>query len=175
MDQSPASPPTTLARRRAVPQKPPLAGADRRRSEDLPHPAPLGLRPPGARRLWRFDDACAACGRLYGDLLGRDADVEGFRYAVDRLVSGQATPRDLVAEICTSEEFREKFLMNETANEFARRLILRLAREPWADPGQVKRLAVALLEGDWRVVIRGVIASDRYAATHGDDGIPIWV
>jgi hypothetical protein len=125
-------------------------------------------------KVWDYDEACIICGRLYGDLLARDADEAGFKYAVDRLSSGIASVRDLVEEICVSDEFREKFLMNQTPNEFARRLLLKLSREPRADPKRVKAMAVALLEDDWRKIVTGVIRGPRYTAAFGDDDVPLW-
>jgi hypothetical protein len=123
---------------------------------------------------WTYDQACKMAGLLYGSLLARDSDPEGFDYAVDGLTTGKVTVRGLVKQICTSEEFREKYLMNQTPNEFARRCLLRMMRDRTPDPDQIKSWAVRLLAEDWRTVVADMIDSPQYHAVYGDDKIPVW-
>jgi len=126
-------------------------------------------------KIWTHADACQVAGELYGRILGRDADKDGFEFAVDRLMTGTFTPRDLVRHMCMSEEFREKFLMNQTMNEFARLVLIRLNGDRGASPPSIKALAVAFLEKDWRVVLRSVIDGNGYTRCYSDDGVPQWV
>jgi len=50
--------------------------------------------------------------------------------------------REIVRRFCTSEEFREKYIMNQTPNELAKRLLSRLGRDRRPDPQTIKVLAV---------------------------------
>lgn len=124
---------------------------------------------------WDFNTASEIVGHLYGDLLGRSADPTGFTYGVDQLTGGHAELPDLVTEFCTSEEFREKWVMNQTPNELARRLLMRFYNIPFPNGQEVKELAVQIAEGDWRDAVRSCIQSERYRATYGQNRIPLWV
>jgi hypothetical protein len=68
-----------------------------------------------------YDAAYRVTGDLFGNLFRRDGDAAGHRHALTR---GAKSPRMLVKEFCTSEEFRELHLMNESPNELARKVIL---------------------------------------------------
>jgi hypothetical protein len=120
-----------------------------------------------------FDHAVSLAGTLYGNLLGRAADKEGFDSVVDELNSGARSVRDFVAMLLTSEEFREKFLMNNTPNEAAKQLRMALLREVRPSPAVIKTTAVDLLETDWRAVVAQMIASDAYGKAFGESKIPL--
>jgi hypothetical protein len=123
--------------------------------------------------LLTYDAAGQIAGELFGNLLGRNSDQAGYAYAVDGLISGQKSPRMLVKEFCTSEEFRERHMMNQTPNEFARQAQLRLLGQKRLDPDLTKRIATRLLEEDWRCVVGDLIDCAEYGAAHGNK-IPLW-
>jgi len=125
-------------------------------------------------KAWPYEDACVIAGELYGNLLARNSDEAGYRYNVNQLVRGYETVRDIVVRFCASEEFREKYVMNQTPNELARRLLLRLTMNKRPSPDEIKVLAVAILERDWRRVIEDVIMSESYTEAYGDDRVPLW-
>lgn len=104
--------------------------------------------------------------------MARDADRDGFAYVVERLTTGAVSVRDIVKEFCTSEEFQEKFIMNDTPNELARRLFLRFGKEHRPDPRQVKQLALQFLTLNWRAAMSAFIMSEAYK--YGDDQVPLW-
>lgn len=120
-----------------------------------------------------FEIASRLAGDLFGNLLGRNSDQAGYAYAINCLISGQKPPRMLVKEFCTSEEFRERHMMNQTPNEFARQAQLRFLGKTRLEPEMTKRIATRLLENDWRFVLRELIDSDEYGIAHGDK-IPLW-
>ncbi len=107
-------------------------------------------------------------------MLARNSDEDGYDYNVSQLLHGYETVRDIVIRFCASEEFREKFVMNQSPNELARRLLLRFAMIKRPSPEQIKALAIALLERDWRDVVEEVIMSDGYSEAYGDDRVPLW-
>lgn len=124
-------------------------------------------------KAWKYDDACRIAGQLYGNLLARASDEAGFQHAVEHLTEGRPLRR-LVYEFAVSDEFREKFVMNQTANELAKRLIVRFWKNARPDPRAIKELAVDILEGDWREAISRVIEDERYTKAHGEDRVPLW-
>jgi phycocyanin-associated rod linker protein len=119
-----------------------------------------------------FNQACKVAGQLYGSILQRNADEEGFNWSVDNLTNGNLSVREMVKELCKSEEFREKFMMNETPNELAKKLRKRLLGESNPQPDDVKETAVSFLENDWRYVIDDLVESHQYGAKFGEDGVP---
>jgi hypothetical protein len=122
---------------------------------------------------WPHAEACVKAGELYGNLLARDSDPSGFRYAMEMLTTGQASVREIVRQICRSDEFREKHMMNQTPNELARRILTRLGSQRPA-PEQIKQLALDILERDWREAISDYIDSRSYIDAFGDDRVPLW-
>ncbi len=114
-------------------------------------------------------------GQIYGNILARNADADGYAYCVDLLTNGTQSVRDIVKTFATSEEFRELYVMNQTPNELAQRLLSRFSRSRKPTPPAIKELAVMLTEKDWREVVGGMIESTGYAQVHGDDKVPLWV
>jgi hypothetical protein len=125
-------------------------------------------------KAWPYDEACIVAGELYGNLLARNSDEAGYKFNVNQLVRGHESVRTIVLRFCTSEEFREKYVMNQTPNELARRFLLRFAMNKRPSPEEIKALAIALLERDWRRVIEDIIMGDGYADAYGDDRVPLW-
>ena len=123
-------------------------------------------------KKWSFTQASRIAGSLYGVLLLRNSDPEGYEWCVDQLVNGSSSVRDLVKKFCTSDEYREKHLMNQTPNEFARLLCERFWGKGKSTPENIKELAVMLLEDDWRQAVKYVIDSDHYGRLLGDDKVP---
>ena len=97
-------------------------------------------------KAWSFDEACTIAGELYGNVLARNSDDAGYKHTVNQLNSGDESVREIVRRFCTSEEFREKYIMNQTPNELAKRLLSRLGRDRRPDPQAIKVLAVSLVE-----------------------------
>ena len=126
-------------------------------------------------KKWTHAEACQIAGELYGRILGRNADKDGFDFVVDRLVTGMSSPRDLVRQMVMSDEFREKFVMNQTANELARQVLLKFSGDRNLTPEGVKSLAIAFLERDWRVVIRDVVNGNGYMRAYSDNQVPDWM
>ena len=119
-----------------------------------------------------YNLAYKVAGQLYGSILQRDSDPEGFDWCVNNLSNGALSAREVVRELSKSEEFREKFLMNDTPNEIARKLRKKFLGEINPAPKDIKETAVMLLEYDWRDAIDQLIDSDGYNEKYGDDGVP---
>lgn len=119
-----------------------------------------------------FNQACKIAGQLYGSLLQRDSDQAGFDWCVENLTNGTLSVRGLIKAICKSEEYREKFLMNEAPNEVAKKWRKKFLGEATPNKEAIKRMAVSLLESDWRVMMDALFDSEEYLAKHGEDGVP---
>lgn len=124
------------------------------------------------KKKWSFALASKISGQLYGNILLRNSDRDGYEWCIDQLTTGSSTVRDLVKHFCTSEEFREINLMNQTPNEFARIIRKRFWGKQDEDQKEIKELAVRILESDWRTAIHYVIDSDEYKKIYGDDKVP---
>ena len=125
-------------------------------------------------KAWSFNEACHLAGELYGNILARNSDQAGFNYTVDQLHSGRESVRDVVRRFFTSEEFREKFVMNQTPNELAQKLLSQLCRKKRLSPQEIKSAAVSLIEQDWRDVVGEIVDSTAYREAYGEDRVPLW-
>jgi len=125
-----------------------------------------------SKKKWSFSQASRLAGNLYGSLLLRNSDPDGYQWCIDQLVNGESTVRDLVKKFCTSDEYREKNLMNQTPNEFAKILCRRFLGNKEDNAEEIKKLAISLLEGDWREAVGNLIDSDKYHRLFGDDKVP---
>jgi hypothetical protein len=125
-------------------------------------------------KVWSFNEACRLAGELYGNILARNSDEAGFNYTVDQIHSGRETVRDVVRRFFTSEEFREKFVMNQTPNELAQKLLSQLCRKKRLNPQEIKSTAVSLIEQDWRDVIGEIVDGAPYSEAYGEDRVPLW-
>ena len=125
-------------------------------------------------KVWSFNEACHLAGELYGNILARNSDQAGFSYTVDQLHSGRESVRDVVRRFFTSEEFREKFVMNQTPNELAQKLLSQLCRKKRLSPQEIKSAAVSLIEQDWRDVVGEIVDSTAYREAYGEDRVPLW-
>lgn len=122
---------------------------------------------------YSFNQAANLAGVLYGNLLGRVADKEGYDSLVDELSNGHSSVRDIVLRMLTSDEFAEKFVLNNTPNELAKRLRMALLKELRPKPNDIKENAIELLEMDWRDVVASLIDSQAYEKAFGEDGVPL--
>lgn len=125
-------------------------------------------------KQYPFDQAAEKAGLLFGNLLGRVADKVGYDFIVDQLNTGQASVRDIVTTMLTSDEFREKFIMNNTPNELSKALRIALLKEIRPKPKDIKVTAIDLLENNWVSVITDMINSEAYHKAFGEERIP-WI
>ncbi len=121
-----------------------------------------------------YEEASRVSGELFGNLFARNSDEDGYQYALKSLLSGEKSPRLLVREFMTSEEFRELHFMNQSPNEIARRILLKLKSSKRIDPEKVKQTAIRILEGDWRAVMTDAVDSDEYKSSYGEFNVPLW-
>ncbi|MDV6344904.1 DUF4214 domain-containing protein [Nitrosomonas sp. Is37] len=124
-------------------------------------------------KKYPFDQAAEKAGQLYGNLLGRVADKSGYDFVVSQLNTGESSIKNIVINMLTSDEFREKFVINNTPNELAKLLHIVLLKELRPRPEAIKNTAINLLEDDWRRVIINMIQSEAYSKAFGEEKIPV--
>lgn len=123
-------------------------------------------------KKFSFSQASRIAGQLYGAVLQRNSDQEGFDWCVENLTNGSLTVRDIVRNLCKSEEYREKFLMNDTPNEIARKFRIKFFGEAHPQPADIKSTAILFLEQHWQHAIDELLDSDAYGRRYGDDSVP---
>jgi len=120
-------------------------------------------------------EANTITGLLYGNLLQRDADKEGFTYYYEALTARKITLRKAIAEFLCSEEFTEKFIVNQTPNELAKHLLNSLFGSRSVKPGEPKKVAGELIRKGFPAVVERLIADTRFEDQHGEFGVPKYV
>ena len=123
-------------------------------------------------RKYLHPQAVQLAGRIYGICLLRNSDEAGFNHMVNVLTNGEASVRDLVIATCQSDEFREKFLMNQSPNEMAREFYARFIGISSPSAEDIKKYAIKILEQDWRDFISELFDSDEYMKKYGEDKLP---
>ncbi len=120
-------------------------------------------------------EANTITGLLYGNLLHRDADQEGFSYYYNALTSKKMTLHKAIYEFLCSEEFMEKFIVNQTPNELAKHLLNSLFGSRSVKAGEPKKVAAELIRQGVPSVIERLIADVRFEDQHGEFGVPKYV
>jgi hypothetical protein len=121
--------------------------------------------------MWH-QDAVWLAGLLYGNILHRDADREGFEHYYDLLLSDRVELKLLVLEFFRSEEFREKFVVNETPNRLAANLAASFFRPGTATLQDIAAIRARLIEEGLPATVAALLEDPRTRARHGARGVP---
>jgi len=114
-------------------------------------------------------------GLLYGNILFRDADNEGYDYYFKALQQGAAPVKFYVGEFFTSQEFIYKFVINETPNQLVRNLICTFFSQKVAAADWVEEPLTVLIDKGYKQLIQYFISDKRYDDRHGSQSIPRYV
>lgn len=117
-------------------------------------------------------EANTITGLLYGNLLHRDADKEGFSYYYNALTSSKISLKKAITEFLCSEEFMEKFVVNQTPNELAKHLLNSLFGSRSVKAGEQKKVATELIRRGLPSVIDTLTSDVRFEDQHGEFGVP---
>jgi len=125
-----------------------------------------------------YNLAARLAGRLFGDILYRDADKAGFAHYLDALSTDQLSLDDAIREFYTSDEFVREFVLNETPNELARKLICTFLDT--ADPSvrsaeSISAVLNQLVHSGLDSVIRSLIQDPRFRDHYGFSTVPRYV
>ncbi|WFT79578.1 DUF4214 domain-containing protein [Methylobacterium sp. CB376] len=103
-----------------------------------------------------YNEAQKIACELYGRVLLRDADQEGFAYTIDRLTNN-IHPLEIAREMMLSEEFADKFLLNTSINEIARKIhVAAFGSHPTKE--SIKQNAMTIVAKGFQGFISDIIA-----------------
>ncbi len=111
-------------------------------------------------------------GLLYGNILHRNSDDAGFKFCFEALQEDRAPLTALVVKFFVSDEFVEKFVVNQTPNELVRNLLDSFFGPGVVKPGDVSVWRAKLVHEGLDAVINGLISDSRFAEKHGPTGVP---
>ena len=114
-------------------------------------------------------------GLLYGNILQRNADVEGYRFCCQALHSGTKDVRSLILDFFSSAEFSEKFVFNQTPNELAANLLSAFILPAAIRPNDINECRWTLVQEGVPAAVRKLIADKRFDDCHGAFGIPKYI
>lgn len=115
--------------------------------------------------------AARLAGEVFGRILDREADVDGYKYLVHCFESGSKSIRQIIVDFIVSDEFIVRFLTGRssasTANLVTRLLLGRPIREQDVDPA-----VILLVRSGLREFARRIVNSQEYLQTVGVDRVP---
>lgn len=116
-------------------------------------------------------DATRLAGEVFGKLLDRDADAEGYKYVLECFRNGVKSIPQIVVEFVASDEFFDRFARgrspSEIANYVTRLLVGRSVRE--TDREAAEKL---LIRSGLREFARRIVTSEEYLYNVGADRVP---
>jgi hypothetical protein len=119
-----------------------------------------------------YNAAQKLAGLLYGNILHRNADADGYNFYMKSL-SDDITPlKDIIAGFFTSEEFCQKFVVNQTPNELSRNLLASFFNLPDISATDVKSVVDSLIRQGLPAVITDLVNDPRFFDRHGNLGVP---
>jgi hypothetical protein len=119
-----------------------------------------------------FNAAQKLAGLLYGNILHRNADPEGFDFYTRGLNEDSLFLKDLIGEFYTSEEFCRKFVVNQTPNELARNLLASFFSVSDIALTDVRSVVDRLIRQGLPAVIADLVNDPRFFDRHGNLGVP---
>jgi hypothetical protein len=119
-----------------------------------------------------FNAAQKLAGLLYGNILHRNADPDGFDFYMRGLSDNSLFLKDVIAEFYTSEEFCQKFVVNQTPNELARNLLASFFNVSDIALTDVRSVVDRLIRQGLPAVIADLVNDPRFFDRHGNLGVP---
>jgi hypothetical protein len=122
-------------------------------------------------KKFSFSEAEKLAGQLFGNILSRDADRQGFEYALYCLHDGKKSVQQLVIEWIASNEFIDRFIIpfgHEQAVATVNRILL--GRE--IDPSLMGKAVQDFVRVGLQKYACDIVASEDYKATIGPNRVP---
>jgi hypothetical protein len=121
---------------------------------------------------YKHDQASRLAGEVFGKILDREADRDGYAYVLDCLEGGKKTIQQIVVEFISSDEFIDKFASGDDAAHTAslvNKLLLGRALKDDADFDIARREFLRL---GLRQYAEKLVFSQEYARKVGPDKVP---
>jgi hypothetical protein len=120
------------------------------------------------------DEAVTLAGRVFGKILDREADKDGYDYVLYCFESGRKSVRDIVFEFISSEEFINRFVLGKSPEDIVDLIYrLLLGRAP-ADEESLKHAQNRFVRMGLRKFVARVMSSPEYLEDVGQDEVPEW-
>jgi hypothetical protein len=119
-----------------------------------------------------YNAAQKLAGMLYGNILHRNADADGYDFYVKNLSDDTLPLNDIIVEFYTCEEFCRKFVVNQTPNELSRNLLASFFNLSDITLTDVKTITDSLIRQGLPAVITDLVHDPRFFDRHGNLGVP---
>lgn len=121
---------------------------------------------------YKHDQAVRLAGEVFGKILDREADREGFAYVLDCLESGRKTIQQIVLEFMSSDEFIDRFASGDDVARTASLINTLLLGRPLRDEVELQSARRELLRLGLRQYAEKLVLSQEYARRVGPDRVP---
>jgi hypothetical protein len=119
-----------------------------------------------------YNAAQKLSGLLYGNILHRNADADGYEFYVKNLLDDTNSLSDIIVEFYTCEEFCQKFVVNQTPNELSRNLLASFYNISDIALTDVKIVTDSLIRQGLPAVVTDLVNDPRFFDRHGNLGVP---
>ena len=118
------------------------------------------------------DDAARLAGDVFGEILLRESDPEGYAYVLDCLESGTKSLQQIVVEFITSDEFIDRFVARELPGSTVNLINVFLLGAPLDSEQDTLIAQRVLIRQGLQHYAEQIIKSEDYQRRIGPDGIP---
>ena len=119
-----------------------------------------------------YNAAQKLAGLLYGNILHRNADEDGYDFYIKNLRDDLMPLNDIIVEFYTCDEFCQKFVVNQTPNELSRNLLSSFYNLSDIALTDVKTVTDSLIRQGLSAVITDLVNDPRFFDRHGNLGVP---
>jgi hypothetical protein len=116
--------------------------------------------------------ASALAGQLFGKILNRDADRDGYAYVLDNLESGKNSVKQHVLEMMLSDEFIDGYLKGTTLSAVKTVNKVLLGRQ--LDGQSLEQETKKYIRTGLKSYIEELVNSPAYRNAAGEDGVPLY-
>jgi hypothetical protein len=117
-------------------------------------------------------DAARLAGEVFGRILDRQADRDGYAYVLDCLESGKKSVQQIVLEFIASDEFIDKFAASGSAAHTASLVNKLLLGRPLNSDTEIQYAKRHLIRLGLRQYAEQITNSAEYMKSVGTDTVP---
>jgi hypothetical protein len=117
-------------------------------------------------------DAARLAGEVFGKILDRQADRDGYQYVLDCLESGKKSVQQIVVEFIASDEFIDKFAASGSAAHAASLINKILLGRPLNSDIEMQSARRQFIRLGLRQYAEQIAYSPEYMRSVGADNVP---
>ncbi len=119
-----------------------------------------------------FNEASVLAGRLFGRILSRNADEQGYEYALDCLQSGKKSVQQLIVEFMTSDEFIDRFVRSAGCENAVKHIHATLMGQSLGDGAELATRVRKFAREGLKRYVEDIVASAEYRRITGPNRVP---